>query len=76
MDIKNNESLAKHTYFKIGGPADQFVEVKTSDELIEAVRYAVSSKLPYLVLGGGSNVLVSDAGFRGLVIKNKTSVLL
>ncbi len=73
MDIKNNESLAKHTYFKIGGPADQFVEVKTSDELIEAVRYAVSSKLPYLVLGGGSNVLVSDAGFRGLVIKNKTS---
>lgn len=73
MVIKSNEPLAKHTYFKIGGPADQFVEVKTTAELVEAVQYALKQKLPYLVLGGGSNVLISDDGFRGLVIKNKTS---
>jgi len=73
MNIKHNEPLAKHTYFKLGGVADQFVEVTSQDEIIEAVSYAVKEKLTYLVLGGGSNVLVSDAGYRGLVIKNKTS---
>ena len=73
MSIQTQVPLAKHTYFKLGGVADQFVEVKTKEDLIEAVRYAIESKLPYLVLGGGSNVLVSDEGFRGLVIKNRTS---
>lgn len=75
MNIQTQVPLAKHTYFKLGGVADQFVEVKTKAELVEAVRYALESKLPYLVLGGGSNVLVSDAGFRGLVIKNRTSAV-
>lgn len=73
MEIKYNEPLAKHTYFKLGGPADQFVEAKSVEELVEAVRYAISEKLPYLVLGGGSNILVTDKGFRGLVIKNKAN---
>lgn len=73
MNIQTKVPLAKHTYFKLGGIADQFVEAKTKDDLIEAVRYAIESKLPYFVLGGGSNVLVSDTGFRGLVIKNRTS---
>ena len=71
MQIIQNEPLARHTYFKLGGPADEFVEVKTQAELEEAVRYAVTKKIPYLVLGGGSNILVSDQGFRGLVIKNR-----
>lgn len=75
MNIQKLVPLAKHTYFKLGGVADLFVEVKTKDELVEAVRYAIDSKLPYLVLGGGSNVLVSDDGFRGLVIKNRTSTV-
>ena len=75
MNIQKLVPLAKHTYFKLGGVADLFVEVKTKEELVEAVRYAIESKLPYLVLGGGSNVLVSDDGFRGLVIKNKTSAV-
>ena len=75
MNIQTQVPLAKHTYFKLGGVADQFVEAKTRDDLIEAVRYAIESNLSYLVLGGGSNVLVSDAGFRGLVIKNRTSVV-
>lgn len=75
MNIQYSVPLAKHTYFKLGGVADQFVEVKTKAELIEAVRYGIDAKLPYLVLGGGSNVLIGDAGFRGLVIKNKTSAV-
>lgn len=75
MNIQKLVPLAKHTYFKLGGVADLFVEVKTKEELVEAVRYAIESKLPHLVLGGGSNVLVSDDGFRGLVIKNKTSAV-
>lgn len=75
MNIQTQVPLAKHTYFKLGGVADQFVEAKTKDDLIEAVRYAIDSNLPYLVLGGGSNVLVSDEGFRGLVIKNRTSAV-
>ncbi len=73
MNIQTQVNLAKHTYFKLGGPADFFVEAKTKEELIEAVRYAIDQKLPYLVLGGGSNVLIGDLGFHGLVIKNRTS---
>ena len=73
MNILYNEPLAPHTYFKLGGPADQFVEARSEDELIEAVRYAIGEKIPYYVLGGGSNVLVTDKGFRGVVIKNKTN---
>lgn len=73
LNIQKNISLAPHTYFKIGGLADFFVEVKTTDELIDAVSYAIKNNLNYLVLGGGSNVLISGEGYRGLVIKNKTS---
>jgi len=73
MQIQKNIELSKHTYFRLGGPADYFVEATTREELIESVNYAHTNNLPYIVLGGGSNILVSDAGFRGLVIKNKTS---
>lgn len=73
MNIQTQVNLAKHTYFKLGGPADFFAEAKTKEELVEAVRYAIEQKLPYLILGGGSNVLIGDLGFRGLVIKNRTS---
>lgn len=71
--LKMDEPLAKHTYFKLGGPADLLYEAKTADELASAVQSAILYKVPYLVIGGGSNILVTDAGFRGLVIKNKTS---
>ncbi len=71
--IQKNVLLSQHTYFKLGGPADLFVESKTKEELIEAISYGRENKLPYFVLGGGSNILVTDKGFRGLVIKNKTS---
>jgi UDP-N-acetylmuramate dehydrogenase len=71
--LKVDEPLAKHTYFKLGGPADLLYEAKTVDELVGAVQSAILYKIPYLILGGGSNILVTDAGFRGIVIKNKTS---
>ncbi len=71
--LKFDEPLAKHTYFKLGGPADLLYEPKTRDDLVAAVQSAILYKVPYLVIGGGSNILVSDLGFRGLVIKNKTT---
>jgi len=71
--LKLDEPLFKHTYFKLGGPADLFYEAKTKDELVMVVQSAILYKVPYLVIGGGSNILVTDAGYRGLVIKNRTS---
>ncbi|MDP2873716.1 MAG: UDP-N-acetylmuramate dehydrogenase [bacterium] len=63
--------LAPYTTFKIGGPADLFFVAKNTAELVGAVNAAKVSDVQYFVLGGGSNILVSDAGFRGLVIKNE-----
>ena len=75
-NFKKNEPLAKHTYFRLGGPADLFAVANSTKELVEQAKYAADNNLPYLVLGGGSNVLVTDAGFRGLVIKNKSSQIM
>jgi UDP-N-acetylmuramate dehydrogenase len=71
IDIKKNISLASYTTFRIGGPAKFFVEVSSKDELIEALRYAKEKNSEFFILAGGSNVLVSDNGFDGLVIKIK-----
>ena len=68
-DIKQNISLASLTTFGIGGKARFFVEVASADELAEAVKFTGNNKLAVFVLGGGSNALVSDDGFDGLVIK-------
>ncbi|KKU26489.1 MAG: UDP-N-acetylenolpyruvoylglucosamine reductase [Microgenomates group bacterium GW2011_GWA2_46_16] len=70
--LKFDEPLAKHTYFKLGGPADLLYEAHTIEELTDAVQATILYKVPFFVIGGGSNLLVTDAGFRGLVIKNKT----
>jgi len=71
--LKLNEPLSKHTYFKLGGPADLLYEAKTTSELASAVQAAIMYKIPYFVIGGGSNILVTDAGYRGLIIKNRTA---
>jgi UDP-N-acetylmuramate dehydrogenase len=65
-----NEPLSKHTFLKIGGPADLYYEANTSDELIGAYKNAADFKIPVTILGWGSNILVSDKGVRGLVIVN------
>jgi len=69
MNIQEHVPLAPHTTFRIGGPARYFCLVHTETELHDAVAFAQAKKLRVFILGGGSNVLVSDAGFNGLVVK-------
>ncbi|HTD97202.1 MAG TPA: UDP-N-acetylmuramate dehydrogenase [Edaphobacter sp.] len=66
--IQENVSLAPYTTFRIGGPARFFAEVTTEDELLEAIQFARERNLELFILGGGSNLLVGDSGFDGLVI--------
>jgi UDP-N-acetylmuramate dehydrogenase len=68
-DVKEGELLARHTTFKIGGPAEYFFEAKSADDAVAAVAAVRMLGLPYVILGGGSNMLVSDGGVKGLVIK-------
>jgi len=70
--VKQNEPLARLTTLKIGGPADYFFVAQTRDELVKAVKAANEVKLDYWILGGGSNVLISDKGLKGLVIRNES----
>jgi UDP-N-acetylmuramate dehydrogenase len=65
------EPMSRHTTFRIGGPADMFVQVASADALRDVALLARRLEVPHLVLGAGSNVLVSDAGIRGLVILNR-----
>ena len=67
--IKYNEPLASHTSFNIGGPADVFVTVENEEELAKAINFAKAENIRYFLLGNGSNVLASDEGFRGIIIK-------
>lgn len=64
-----NEPMKNHTSFKIGGSADYFINVKTIQELKDALEYAKLKNLPFFIIGNGSNLLVTDKGIRGLVIK-------
>lgn len=68
MHIKENLPLAPFTTFAIGGPARWFVSVSSESEIVEATAWARERELPLFVLGGGSNLLVSDEGFNGLVL--------
>ncbi len=69
MKIEESVSLAPYTTFRIGGEARFFVEPATIDDLAGAVRFAKEKDLPILVLGEGSNMLIPDSGFAGLVIR-------
>jgi UDP-N-acetylmuramate dehydrogenase len=70
--IKKNIFLKSYTTFKIGGPAKYFFPAKNKEDLILAIKAAKKNKLPFFILGGGSNLLVSDKGYKGLIIKLKT----
>jgi UDP-N-acetylmuramate dehydrogenase len=70
--VQANELLSRHTIFRIGGPADLYAPVYTRDELLQALSIARRHGAPVTILGGGSNVLVSDRGIRGLVLSNRT----
>jgi UDP-N-acetylmuramate dehydrogenase len=69
LKISENTSLAPFTTFGIGGPARWLAEAETEEDVAEAVFWAREHELPLFVLGGGSNLLVSDAGFPGLVLR-------
>ncbi|MGC8855790.1 MAG: UDP-N-acetylmuramate dehydrogenase [Anaerolineae bacterium] len=69
--VQANVPLAPYTSARIGGPADFLLTVTTATELAEAVMWLRQRELPFLLLGGGSNVLVSDRGVRGVVILNR-----
>ena len=70
-NFKINEPLARYTTSRLGGPADVLIEATSAAELKDIVIAARQVELPILMLGGGANVLVSDAGVRGLTIINK-----
>ncbi|HNB34591.1 MAG TPA: UDP-N-acetylmuramate dehydrogenase [Anaerolineales bacterium] len=69
--VYENASLAPYTSARIGGLADVLVTVKSADELADAMELIWQYELPYYILGGGSNVLVSDKGVRGVVVLNR-----
>jgi UDP-N-acetylmuramate dehydrogenase len=73
--LREGELMSRHTSARIGGPADFFVAAESADDLADAVREAMRQGVRYLVLGAGSNLLVSDRGVRGLVIKNRTTAI-
>lgn len=74
-DFKTDESLSPYTTVKLGGKARYFLIAKETQDLIWAVKNAQELSIPYFILGGGSNTLVSDTGYSGLVIKNETAKL-
>ena len=71
IKIQRGVLLSKYTTFRIGGPAKFFTEVVNIEELKEALDYAQKNNLEFFVLGGGSNLLVSDKGYNGIVIQCK-----
>lgn len=75
VQIDRHVSLAPLTTIKVGGTAEYFATVRTVDQLIQLIRWAQQLSLPYLILGGGSNILISDQGVRGLVIHNRCRTL-
>ncbi len=67
--IKINESMANHTSFKVGGPADFFIEIDTIPELKKVLKYANTNNIQLTLIGNGTNCLVLDGGIRGIVLK-------
>ena len=70
-EVREHEPLSRHTTFGIGGPADVYVVAKNSDDLADIVIACREHDAPVFVLGSGSNIIVSDAGIRGVVIENR-----
>jgi len=73
--ILENIPLKPLSTFKVGGVARYFIEIREKSDLFEAADFLASKSLPFAVLGGGSNVLISDENFEGLVIKISTNGL-
>ena len=64
-----NEPMSKYTSFKIGGPAECLVRIKTLEQLKSILKYIYENSIQLTIIGNGSNILVSDDGIKGIVIK-------
>ncbi len=73
--VKENVSLAPFTSARIGGPADIFITADSADDLARIVKLLRKQEIEYILLGGGSNVLVSDRGVRGVVVLNRAKAV-
>lgn len=71
LDIKENEPLYKYTTYKVGGPALVFVSAHSFSDITKTIDYALENKIKYFVLGNGSNVLIADKFFNGIVINTR-----
>ena len=67
--ILTDELMSRHTTFRVGGPADFFVTPKTKEDVRDVIRVCKEVGMPYYILGNGSNLLVSDAGYRGVIVQ-------
>ncbi len=70
LTLSEQEPIARYTAARLGGPADALVVAHSTEALVQAAQWAQQANIAWVVIGGGANVLVSDAGFRGLVIVN------
>jgi len=73
--IQTHVDMSRFTTYKVGGPADIFLEVVKTDDLIDAITIARASAIPLTIIGGGSNILVGDKGIRGMVVKNSSNTI-
>lgn len=64
-----DEPMSRHTTFRVGGPADFFVTPKTKEDVRDVIRVCKEVGMPYYIIGNGSNLLVSDAGYRGVIVQ-------
>lgn len=70
--LRRNVPLARYSSIGIGGPVDFFLDATSDDDLLDALRWSAQEDKPFLLIGGGSNVLLPDDGFRGLVVRVAT----
>lgn len=68
--IRLNEPMSAHTTYKIGGPAEYYIDLEKTEDIAAAVKVAKKLELPLFIFGGGSNIVVADQGIKGLVVKN------
>lgn len=68
-NMRLQEPMAGHTTFRIGGPADCFVQIENKEQLIQVLKYLWQVEVPFFVLGNGSNLLVSDKGYQGIILQ-------
>ncbi len=66
---KKDEPMKSHTTFRVGGPADYFVTPQTAEEVAKVIEACTQEKVPYYIVGNGSNLLVSDKGYQGVIIQ-------